>query len=451
MDKVIWSEGMFLRPQHFQQFERNLEEQLLSRCRYLTPYSWGFTQLKFDESLLGLGKLAIVSAEGVFPDGTLFKVAYDPARPTLIHLEKHHENQIIHMTISPKVKGIVDSDEDESSRGIRYRLAAAEIRDSHGINNERIYPISTGILKVELHEGAHLDDQLISIPIARIQDVNADGSLVLDTSFGVPALDFKVNTYGMAELSNLSDLMQKKAKQLSLSIKSGKGNSAGTVVDLLMLQALNCWSAKLSMLIRQTPIHPYDLFKSLVSLNSEISTYTSADRLPAEVYEYQHMESASTLLRLIETARVLVSTSFKSSATSLLIQRKKFGISLVGLPNQSMAEDSEFILAIKADISADQIHKLVSNKLKVGSVENIKDLVNLQLPGCTKVLLPVTPRQVPYHSGMHYFRLSPDADMGESIIRSNGIGLHISGDVPGIEMEVWAIPSDTTKSERKEQ
>ncbi len=450
MDKVIWSEGMFLRPQHFQQFERYLEDQLVSRSRHLTPHGWGLTQLIFDESLLILGKLAVVSADGIFPDGTVFKVGYDPAHPILIHLEKHHENQIIHIAISPKVKGVVDSD-DEVSKGIRYRSVSAEIRDSHGTNNERIYPISTGILKVELHADAQLDDQLISMPIARIQDVHADGSVVLDASFGMPALDFNNNIYGMAELSNLVILMQKKAKQLALSMKSGKGNGAGTVVDLLMLQALNSWGAKLTILVRQTPVHPYDLFKSLASLNSEISTYTLADRLPTEAYEYQHVESAAILFRLIEAARVLVSTSFKSAATSLPIQRKKFGISLVGLPNQSMVEDAEIILAIKADLSADQINKLVSSKLKVGSVENIKDLVNLQLPGCIKVLLPVTPRQIPYHSGMHYYQLSPDAEMRGSISRSSGIGLHVSGDVPGVEMEMWVIPSDTTKSERKEQ
>lgn len=450
MDKVIWSEGMFLRPQHFQQFDRYLEDQLVSRCRYLAPHSWGLTQLKFDDSLLALGKLAVVSAEGLFPDGTLFRVGYDPDRPVLLHLEKHHENNIIHMTVPPKVKGVVDSDDGKANQGIRYQVVSTDIRDNHGINNERIYPISTGLLKIELQPDSQLDDQLISIPIARIQDVHADGSVVLDASFGVPALDFNTNKHGMAELSNLAALMQKKAKQLALSIKSGKGNNAGTVVDLLMLQALNSWGAKLTVLAKQKPIHPYEIFKSLVSLNAEISTYTLADRLPAESHKYQHAGSAAILYRLIETARVLVSTSFKSSATSLPIQRKKFGISLVGLPNQSMAESSEFILAIKADISAENIHKLVTNKLKVGSVENIKDLVNLQLPGCTKDSLPVTPRQIPYHSGMHYFRLSPDAPMRASISRSSGIGLHVSGDVPGVEMELWVIPLETAKPAHKE-
>jgi type VI secretion system protein ImpJ len=450
MDKVIWSEGMFLRPQHFQQFDRYLENQLVTRCQHLSPYCWGFSQLEFDESLLAFGKLAILSAAGILPDGTLFKVNYDPAYPLLIQLNKSQENQTIYLTIPPKMKGVVDSDDDETSRGIRYRLTPADIRDSHGVNNERSYPISTGILKVGLLTEDQLDDSLISMPLARIHDIQTDGSVVLDTSFGVPAINFSVNTPCMAELSELSALMKKKAKQLAASVKSGKGNGAGTVVDLLMLQALNRWGAQLTILVRQTPLHPYELFKHLVSLISEVSTYTLAERLPAGEYEYQHMESAALITQLIATARVLVSTAFKSAATSLPIQRKKFGISLVGLSNQSMVEDAEFILAIKADISTDKIRSLVSNKLKAGSIENIKDLVNLQLPGCMKELLPVTPRQIPYHSGMHYFRLSPDADMRASIKRSSGMGLHVSGDVPGVEMEFWVIPSGTSGSEDKD-
>jgi len=43
--KVIWSEGMFLQPQHLQQHDRYLQRQLETRAAGLHPYSWGFTAL----------------------------------------------------------------------------------------------------------------------------------------------------------------------------------------------------------------------------------------------------------------------------------------------------------------------------------------------------------------------------------------------------------------------
>lgn len=447
MDKVIWSEGMFLRPQHFQQFERYIEDQAISRNRYVTPYSWGIKKLEIDSSLLSLGKVAIVYAEGIFPDGSLFKVTYDPAFPLVVQVTKGQENQLIYMTIPPQIKGAVASDDPEHSQGVRYRQKHQDIRDSHGINNDRVYPIATGDLNVRLVAEDQLEDSFIALPIAQVGSIGDDGGLILNPLFSAPAIDMSVYSECLSSLGDLILLVQEKAKQLAATIESGMSNGAGTVVDLLMLKALNSWGAALAILIKQTPLHPYELFKQLSIFIAEISTFTRSERVAVKGVEYSHIEAYQGLLTLIENARVLVSTSFKSKATSLPIQRKKFGISVIGLPTESMVND-EFILAIKADLSAEVIRKLVSSKLKAGSIDNIKDLVNLQLPGCIKELLPVTPRQIPYHAGMHYFRLLPDAEMKASIKASNGIGLHVSGDVPGLALEFWVVPSESEQAKK---
>lgn len=441
MDKVIWSEGMFLRPQHFQQFERYLENQMVSRHRYSSPYYWGVKALDIDSSLLSVGKVAIVSAEGVFPDGSLFNVKYNPAFPLVVQVTKGQENQRLYLAIPAQISGSVNSDEPENSQGLRYRQTHQDIRDSHGVDNDRVYAIATGDLNAQLVTEDQLEDAFIALPVAQIQTVSDDGAVVLNPDFSAPVIDMSIHTGCLSELADLVLLMHEKSKQLSSSIESGMGNGAGTVVDLLMLQTLNRWGAELTILMHQTPLHPYELFKRLTVFIAEISTLARVERVAETGCEYNHLTSTQMLHTLIGNARVLVTTSFKSKAVSLPIQRKKFGISVVGLPTESMVDD-EFILAIKADLSADAIRKLVSSKLKAGSIENIKDLVNLQLPGCAKELLPVTPRQIPYHSGMHYFRLLPDAVMKGNIRTASGIGLHVSGDVPGMELEFWVVPAE---------
>src|SRR5262249_18854607 len=83
-NRVVWSEGTFLQPQHLQQHDRYLESYVELRTRPLRPYPWGFTERALDESLLELGKLAIRSAKGVLPDGTPFDCpARDPLPPPL--------------------------------------------------------------------------------------------------------------------------------------------------------------------------------------------------------------------------------------------------------------------------------------------------------------------------------------------------------------------------------
>lgn len=65
--KVIWSQGMFLLPHHFQQETRYLEHLVDSRARALAPHGWGFTELVLDEALLSVGRLGIVRASGILP------------------------------------------------------------------------------------------------------------------------------------------------------------------------------------------------------------------------------------------------------------------------------------------------------------------------------------------------------------------------------------------------
>ena len=73
-NRVAWREGMFLRPQHFQAQERYFDAHIRARVDSVRPYAWGFTSITVDEDLASLGKLGVVRASGVLPDGTPFSI-----------------------------------------------------------------------------------------------------------------------------------------------------------------------------------------------------------------------------------------------------------------------------------------------------------------------------------------------------------------------------------------
>ena len=50
-NKVSWYQGLFLKPQHFQQQNRYVERYAEARCQALIPHSWGFTELEFEREL----------------------------------------------------------------------------------------------------------------------------------------------------------------------------------------------------------------------------------------------------------------------------------------------------------------------------------------------------------------------------------------------------------------
>ena len=73
-NKVIWTEGMFLQPQHLQQHDRFLGQQAQMRHAATTAYGWGHLALTLDSAALNLGKVGITAAQGVMPDGLAYDV-----------------------------------------------------------------------------------------------------------------------------------------------------------------------------------------------------------------------------------------------------------------------------------------------------------------------------------------------------------------------------------------
>src|SRR5688572_14839562 len=69
-DKVAWSEGVLLRPQHFQQFDRYHESLVAARLDAIDALNWGALHVELDERALQQGMVALNAFEGIMPDGT---------------------------------------------------------------------------------------------------------------------------------------------------------------------------------------------------------------------------------------------------------------------------------------------------------------------------------------------------------------------------------------------
>ena len=71
VNRVVWEEGMFLTPQHFQAQRRHFEESLGHTIDALFPFGYGVTSAALDTDALGGGTLALSHARGIFPDGSI--------------------------------------------------------------------------------------------------------------------------------------------------------------------------------------------------------------------------------------------------------------------------------------------------------------------------------------------------------------------------------------------
>ena len=92
--KVVWSEGLFLRPHHLQQNDRYLEHLIEARTRHTTPYPWGFSALEIDRDLAQQSKFGLRRAAGIMPDGTPFDMPGDSPLPAPIDVPDSAGEQI---------------------------------------------------------------------------------------------------------------------------------------------------------------------------------------------------------------------------------------------------------------------------------------------------------------------------------------------------------------------
>ena len=440
-NKVIWSEGMFLRPQHFQQQTRYLENFIEKRCSAFGKYGWGFSSIKIDETLLGLGKFAISEAQGIFPDGTPFNIPEldDPPPPKEISELVH--NSVIYLNMPLKRVSAVNVDLSGEHVGLTRNLSHDyEVMDTTATRAES----ATSKIEVgRLHLNYLLEEEqrsdYASLGVARIVECKADKSIVLDSTYIPTVVDCQAAT-GLTNLLNeLSGLLHHRGEALAGRVSvSGRG-SAAEIADFLFLQVVNRYTPMVSHLSKFAGLHPEALYRLLLELSGELATFTREDRRPVDYPLYQHHDLYESLTPVMDDLRQSLTRVLEQTAISIPIQEKKYGIRVAVINDKELLDKASWVIAVRADMPTEALRKDFPAQVKIGSVEQIRELVNVQLHGIKVHPLPVAPRQIPYHSGSIYFELEKKGKYWESLKESGGLAAHVGGKFPGIEMELWAI------------
>ena len=128
--KVLWSEGLFLRPHHLQQSDRYLENLVESRVRHVTPYPWGFSLLEIDRDLAQQGKFSLRRAAGVMPDGTPFAIPDGSPIPPPIDVPDTAAQQICWLSLPVAAPNTREVDDATTESASRFVSAAETVIDS---------------------------------------------------------------------------------------------------------------------------------------------------------------------------------------------------------------------------------------------------------------------------------------------------------------------------------
>jgi type VI secretion system protein ImpJ len=438
-NKVIWSEGLFLRPQHFQQSDRYIERLVRRRVEALRPYPWGVTELKLNREMLALGKFAIEEARGVLEDGTPFSIPDDADHPAPFDVPEATRNSIIYLALpgyQPGAQEAAPAEAMESSA--RFAIHEQEINDAVAVGRAMV-GIEVGKLRLRLV----LDDGdragLICLGLARIGEVRADKQIVLDDMFIPPTLDCAASKNLSGFLVEIHGLLHHRGEALGGRVADSGTRGVAEIADFMLLQVINKYEPLFSHLHAAQHVHPETFYTVALQLAGELATFTAASKRPPAFPHYRHDDLAATFAPLMRTIRHSLSAVLEQTAVAIPLQERKYGVHVAPIVDKTLLTTAAFVLSVAANIEAERLRRQFPAQVKLGPVENIRELVNSALPGIGLRPLPVAPRQIPFHVGRAYFELDRASPHWKAMQTSGGLALHVAGDFPGLEMELWAI------------
>jgi type VI secretion system protein ImpJ len=439
--KVVWSEGLFLQPQHFQQQDRYFERYVETRCQSLVPHSWGFSEIELEHDYLSIGTFGLRRAAGVFPDGTPFRMPEDYPLPAPVTIGTQVRDQVISLAVPLRRSDAIDVARATEGNGlVRHDVRELEARDATSGAGEAVL-MEVAALRTRLLLAADVTAAYACLPLAHIVECRADKRVVLDESFIPTVLHSRAAGRLSTFMTELLGLLHQRGEALGGRVSATGRGAAAEIADFLMLQAINRWEPLVAHVADAGVLHPEDLFRICVSIAGELSTFTTAAKRPPALAAYRHDRLRESFEPVIAALRAALSAVLEQKAIAIPIESKKFGLSVATVADRNLYSTAVFILAARADLPAEELRRRFPAQLKVGPVEKIRDLVNLQLPGVPVNAVPTAPRQLPYHAGFVYFELDQSNDLWVQLKNSGGIAMHLAGEFPGLALEFWAIRS----------
>jgi type VI secretion system protein ImpJ len=423
--KVVWSEGMFVRPQHFQQQDRYLES-LISRFPHpYAQYCYGLYDFSINPDLLDQGKFGLLSARGVFPDGTPFIIPEHDKMPSPVHVPEDLKNKKIYLAIP---NGAVD----------RYNKNVARISNAYDDMDEPA-DIELATLRVRfLFEDDDRSDYSC-IAIAKIIEVRPDKKCRLDTQYIPALLNIKCVPRLSQFVEEMHGLLQHRADVLASRLTNAQQSESSVIADFMLLQLANKYEAKFLHESRRLEVHPESLYTLLISVMSEIATYTCDKRRPPVQVAYQHADLNVSFTAIMNELRQSLSMVLEQHAVAITLIQQNYGVYVAEINDTELLQSATMVLAIHADMPVDDLKSALVRQVKFSSVDKVRDLVSRGLPGVTLTPLAIAPRQIPYHANFAYFELEKKGAHWDDILKSGSMALHMGGQFSNLRMELWAI------------
>jgi type VI secretion system protein ImpJ len=428
--KPIWTEGLFMTPQHLQQSDAYHEAMLQARVHACMAFDWGISDVQFDERALSAGQVKVVKCHGVFPDGTPFLVGERgddqvEGRPIEGNFPAALDSLDVFLAIPNLRENQANTALDAAKAGPATRYVAEQVSlpDVNTGRNEQLVSWARGNMRLLF--GTEPRDAFHTIRLAQLVR-DRTGSIVLKDDFIPSLLRVGASPYLMTNLRRVLSGMVGKQKALA----EGRRMRSAAAVDFQasdaakfwMLHTMNSFIPAVSHLVDHGEAHPEDLYLMLGAIIGELCTF-SPDGDPTDLPKFNYLELQDVFPPMFQQALHMIGAVLSEQYVVVPLEKRDDGMYLGKFEDPNLPRQHEFFLECKGGDEATLREKL-PKLLKCASWTQIGYILNAAIPGVKSSVEYRPPGAIPVKPGLVYLRVDQAGDYWNDVLNSGTIAIY---------------------------
>lgn len=442
--KVLWGEGLFLRPQHFQFQDAYHEWRLAEVATSLHPYAWGLRKLKIDTNALANGVLHVDELQAILPDGDFVHAPQDDPLPmpiSLHHVDAGVSEITFHAVMAPvRSTGNNFTTQTEGGDGsVRYVQKNQVAGDLFTQASES--EISTLRKVIRIIPDTEPRDHLISLPLCRVRRTTT-GGFELDNRFMAPSVTIESSQVLRSLVRRLLDTLQAKVNALYGFHREPSRHviefRSGDIASFWLLHTASSAFGSLSHFYHHPGLHPERLFQQLLQLAGALMTFSKSFTL-ADLPAYQHNQPGAGFARIESIIQELLETVISTRYFSIALRQNKPSFFSGVLDTETITPQTTLVLGVKAALPPSELVEVVPLRFKAGAPDDVDKLVLSAMSGIRITHLPQVPAAIPVRPGCYYFELESKSPLYERMLKAQNITIYAPSGFQELELELFAL------------
>ncbi|HKV24477.1 MAG TPA: type VI secretion system baseplate subunit TssK [Candidatus Acidoferrum sp.] len=445
LSKVVWHEGMYLGPHHFQVQSQSFEDLVHFSTTSLWFAPYGVATCKLDPEALQNGTLSLVHARGLFPDGLTFQMPDADPLPAPLEIGNlfppTRESLLVCLCVPERKPDGPNCafDSDPSSIEVRYHAELRNLPDDNTGCDEK--QIEIGRKNIRFAVETQERQGLVALPVARVIR-DGSGRFIFDPAFIPPCLQISASDRLLVIARTLVDILDEKSASLSRARRSTAQGRAGysseEIASFWFVHTVNESLSVLRHLAVSERGHPEQLYLEMSRLAGALCTF-GLDSHPETLPAYNHDDLEKCFGPLNQHIRAHLELVVPSNCIQIPLVLAGRNFRNGEIVDQRCLDRSRWVLAVRADAGEAEIIAKTPRLIKICSKDLLPELVKTALPGLGLVHLPIPPSAIAPKIEFQYFGISRTGTSWDHIVQTRKVGVYVPDEIPGAEIELLVV------------